>query len=281
MIQASRGPNTQQLRWDPAHGIHAVNTQAPTQAREGRNKRGSPIRRIDGPKLLTPSPIYLERTAITHTSIPEPQPLLIILDLNGALIYRPKRSGPSTFSTRPHVKQFLEYCLSNHYVLIWSSARPENVRDIVQKLLPSDALLALKESKPDRRLLGVWGRDRLGLNASEYVNKVQVYKRLETVWKDELVNVPDAPEATRDWPMWDQSNTVLVDDSHVKASAQPHNLVQVSEFFGKTDPGESPILSQVMVYIDHLSYQSDVSAYMRVEPFKISGAVSESGSASF
>lgn len=236
----------------------------PMSLRADRNEHPQP------PAILpVPSAAYLQQTLIPSMTLSNPRPLLIILDLNGALIYRAFRSAPKTFTSRPFVPQFLAACLSAYYVLIWSSARPENVRRIVQGLLPEVELRALQERRPGRHLLGIWGRDTLGLTAWEYNNKVQVYKRLETVWGDRFINAPRGLGDEELIPRWDQSNTVLVDDSDVKASAQPYNLIQVSAFAGEPEPEDNSVLSQVLGYVEALNCQSDVSSFMRERPFKM------------
>lgn len=70
---------------------------------------------------------------------------------------------------------------------------------------------------------------------------------------------------------WDQSNTVLLDDSAVKASAQPFNVVEVPEFVGNEDE-ELRLLRRVANYLAELRWWSDVSAFMRSNPFRVDDA---------
>src|SRR5690606_34589778 len=71
---------------------------------------------------------------------PQPRPLLVIIDLNGTLIHRPsRRSNPTNFHPRPHASPFLHYVITTFTTMIWSSAKPENVRSVTDRLLtPSD-----------------------------------------------------------------------------------------------------------------------------------------------
>jgi hypothetical protein len=134
---------------------------------------------------------------------------------------------------------------------------PHNVGKLTQSIVPQDV-------RPN--LAGVWGRDRFGLAQSEYSSNVQCYKRLTTVWEADEVqrSHPDYVRGGR----WDQSNTVLVDDSVEKARAQPFNLIEVPEFAsGGRETGDS-ILPQVHDYINELSCQGDVSRYIRAHPFR-------------
>ncbi|KAJ3472217.1 hypothetical protein NLG97_g11180 [Lecanicillium saksenae] len=75
------------------------------------------------------------------------------------------------------------------------------------------------------------------------------------------------PEA-RSGGFWNQTNTVLVDDSSEKARSEPHNLLQIPEYDGMAN--EPPfVLPQVHDYINELAYQTDVSRYIRKNPFKL------------
>lgn len=66
---------------------------------------------------------------------------------------------------------------------------------------------------------------------------------------------------------WDQRNTVLIDDSALKGSAQPHNLVQIPEFTkDKADSGD--VLQQIIAYLEELQMYDDVSNFISQTPFR-------------
>jgi hypothetical protein len=70
--------------------------------------------------------------------------------------------------------------------------------------------------------------------------------------------------------MWDQGNTVLIDDSVEKARSEPHNAVTLPEFAG--DLNEAPqVLPLVEQYLEALAWQMDNSTYIRTKPFTIGG----------
>lgn len=179
------------------------------------------------------------------------------MDLNGTLLYRPVKRRPFHFVERPHAQRFLNYCISNFTVAIWSSARPQNVHKMLDKLLTPE----LRE-----KCVVIWGRDKLGLSPEDYDMKVQVYKRLTRIWEDPAVKAshPDAHNGG----MWDQMNTVLIDDSMEKGRSEPHNILVLPEFAGLD--GEIPnVLPQVHDYLNALCYQGNVSAFMKREPFTL------------
>ncbi|TVY86767.1 putative FCP1 homology domain-containing protein, partial [Lachnellula willkommii] len=176
------------------------------------------------------------------------------------ILFRPNRTRPHHFVARPHAHRFLQYCIDTFRVVIWSSARPENVAAIVDSIIAAP----LKQ-----RCVAIWGRDRFNLTAADFNTRVQCYKRLGTVWADPGVarSHPDFHSGAR----WDQSNTVLVDDSVEKGRSEPFNIVPLPEYFGDENEG-SDILPQVHDYLNQLSLHSNVSAYMRSHPFMAQAA---------
>lgn len=68
---------------------------------------------------------YLLQSRAPSSPLSEPRRILVVMDLNGTILCRPS-ADPSTLSSvcMPPRK---DYCLSNFYVAIWPSARPDNV----------------------------------------------------------------------------------------------------------------------------------------------------------
>lgn len=102
------------------------------------------------------------------------------------------------------------------------------------------------------------------------MSRVQVYKRLDRIW--------DNPDLSSTHPLahegdkWSQANTLLIDDSAMKASAQPYNVVQIPEFVKggaeKRTAGKD-FLGQVVGYLEEARRWGDVSAFSRGRPFEI------------
>lgn len=207
-----------------------------------------------------PTAEYLEQASREAQRLAAPKPTLVVIDLNGTLLYRPHKRNPSRFVERPLAREFLERCIDKYHVVIWSSARPENVRRMCARLL-SPAYL--------RRVVAVWGRDRFGLTEHDYNQRTQCYKRLTRLWQDPDVAAshPRAAEGAS----WSQADTVLIDDSAEKARSEPHNAITLPEFAGDLD--ENPrVLPLVEQYLDTLTMQLDVSAYIRANPFTVGKA---------
>ncbi|KAI4263445.1 MAG: hypothetical protein L6R42_001406 [Xanthoria sp. 1 TBL-2021] len=221
--------------------------------------RPSPGDTVEGPAVPVPVASYLAQSAIANTKRPTPQPLLLVLDLNGTLLYRPKAS--SAYRPRASLESFLSHCISNYKVLIWSSATPQNVTRICSRIFT-----------PEQRklLLGEWARDTLDLTALQYTSKVQVYKRLDRIWNLDRIQRthPDFQMGQR----WGQWNTLLLDDSVLKSSAQPHNAVVVPEFTKKDvteEAGETEVLGQVVAYLETARTFDNVSSFVRDNPFQV------------
>ena len=201
-----------------------------------------------------PTKPYISCAETAATQLLLPQSLLVVLDLNGTLLYRTSRA--TNFVSRRGLERFLDYCFANHSVLIWSSARPPNVAGVCEKLFTS---------VQRGLLLGQWSRDTLGLTKDQYHQRVQVYKRLDTVWKNAAIQSrhPKVPEGGS----WGQHNTVLIDDSALKAAAQPFNLIEVPTFVGDKDPAEATTeaLAQVISKLEELRAWDNVSSVIRAE----------------
>ena len=213
-----------------------------------------------------PTAAYLEQANLPPRRLSSPQKLLVVLDLNGTLLLRSNRG--SKYTPRPHVQEFLAYCLGHHSLIIWSSARPHNVEAMVAQLFTPEQ---------HAKLVKIWSREHLRLG-KHFDAKVQVYKQLPWLWEDPEVQasfptIADQPFKVEDgWKeapptKWDQSNTVLLDDSVDKAASEPYNLVQVDEFTKETKLDGDDVLGRVVAYLEDLKWEADVSAAMRMRPF--------------
>lgn len=223
-----------------------------------RDRTASP--EVESPPAPTASAEYKKNSQLPPALRQVPQKLLVILDLNGTLLVRPKKNHPTRFIMRPGVTRLLDYLFKHHVVMVYSSARPVNTTAMVQKLI-----------RPAQRIqmAGVWARDKLDLTKDQYNAKVQVYKKLQKIWADNSVQARAEPGRK-----WDQSNTVLVDDSQLKALAQPHNLLQVPEFENDAPKRGGPalrdwqlhqqeIVKSVEQKLEELKWQVDVSRLIR------------------
>lgn len=198
-----------------------------------------------------PTAAYLAQASDEPQSLASPRSLLVILDLNGTLLVRKDRG--SKFTARPRVSAFLKYLLANHKVMVWSSARPKNVKRMCDTLFRGEGL---------RQLARVWDRTHLRLTPEQYAEKVQVYKQLSWVWEDAAIQA-----SARPGERWSQANTVLIDDTVEKAAGEPFNLLRIDEFEALPEQMELDVLGQVIEYLEDVRKHEDVSAYVKRKPF--------------
>ncbi|KAL3425598.1 phosphoprotein phosphatase [Phlyctema vagabunda] len=204
----------------------------------------------------TATDAYLAAAYTVPIPTPQPRHIMVVIDLNGTILYRPSKAQPTRFVERPHARRFLKYCVDTFTVVIWSSAREQNVRTMCKAFLTDEL---------EGRVTAVWGRDKFGLTREDYNSRVQCYKRLTKIWEDPELRTSHPDVAAGG--IWDQSNTVLIDDSYEKARSEPYNLIAVPEFFGDRHEPDN-ILPQVHDYLNWLSCHTDVSSCIRTHAFK-------------
>ena len=204
-----------------------------------------------------PSHEYVAHASVAPTLLPSPQRLLIVLDLNGTLLER--SSCGTTIYERPWLQPFLSYCLTNHSVLVWSSAQRKNVNRMCEVIFRG-------KNKRDM-LVTDWSRETLvDFNSRDFGQKIKVYKLLSDIWDNPDIQ---ARNPNKDIAPWSQANTILVDDSEFKAQAQPWNQVLIPTYREKWRHHENrrDALGQVLAYIEEASKWSDVSAFMKTRAF--------------
>lgn len=137
---------------------------------------------------------------------------LIILDLNGLLITRTYAGGQPAanftngiildnhvIEVKADAVKTIDYLIEQGFtVAIWSSVKQYNL----DKLLPH----VIGEK---RQMLFAWGQERCWRLGDEFL------KPLEAVWKE--------------YPQFDESNTLLVDDTEAKCAKNPSQCCLVTD----------------------------------------------------
>ncbi|KAF8948777.1 hypothetical protein BGZ47_002750 [Haplosporangium gracile] len=228
-------------------------------------------------RAITPtySPIALQ----DPVTVTKPRTLLVVLDLNGTLFYRAKNNKRNV-TPRPHLQSFLDFLFKHCKVMVWSSAQPHSV----------ETMLSCGFGDRVPKLDRVWTRKDFRLSEHDYNKKVLTIKDLEFIWnaiKTEKAStalkgaaaatVVDGNKALEEQPeVFDQTNTVLIDDSFDKVQLQPYNGVQLLDFDEDlARAGTDCELLKVRRYLEELIYQKNVSAYMRVYPFNSNAPLHE------
>ncbi|KAJ5092335.1 hypothetical protein NUU61_007205 [Penicillium alfredii] len=269
----------------PFPPIHHMSTMAgvsapPLNAQDTRTRR---MKSRSPDPLVIPSPTeaYMQQALQTPQPCTFPRPLLVILDLNGTLIYRKQRKFPPKFARRTHLDWFLDVLTNKYAVMIWSSSKPETVNAVCQELFPAER---------QKSVVALWGRDKFGLSHAQYNNKIQVYKELHKVWANTNIQATyPGNEHLKTSPAkgsggkfrahnkkrqqtnslspgqrWDQTNTILIDDSKLKALSEPFNILEIPEFTNDPAIDESTLFVNILHRLDVLAHHDDVSKLLRV-----------------
>ena len=157
---------------------------APTRPTGASITATTPRPRPSQKRPSSPSPEYINATLepSTHLSDPASKPKLLILDLNGTLVFRSphrrkdrsaKQYDPYADPTikralrpvhpRPFLSSLRRYMFHAETrkwldIMIWSSAQPHSVADMVEHCFGDEK----------DQLAAVWARDTLGLSESDY-----------------------------------------------------------------------------------------------------------------
>lgn len=196
---------------------------------------------------VTLCPSYLVQTTTPSRRLQDPSSFrkLLVLDLNGTLVLRPKRgkgkggdkAGPLVtrirpIHPRPYIPTFREYLshpktMSWLDTMVWSSAQPPGVKSMVEKCFYTT-------SDGSRCLKGLWARDMFGLEPEAYGKKTQTRKDLSLIWsKNAFVSSPSLTSmlpSSKHAFSHSSETTVLLDDSPRKAQLQPWNHICIKEY---------------------------------------------------
>jgi hypothetical protein len=257
--QNVRGMST--MTGNQGHGLAPALPQSPQRARSKTPPVPVPAATLQ----------YLNQASLKPEEVPSKRPLLIILDLNGTLIHRKVRKFPPKFTKRAGMDHFLAALIKNYKVMVWSSSQPATVNAVCEQIFPG----AMHDG-----LVAAWGRDEFGLTSRQYNNKIQVYKELHKVWQEPSIqgafpgnehlrtakNLKSNQKKAANLPAgqrWDQTNTILVDDSKLKALSEPFNILEIPEFNDNPDVDESKIFAKVLHCLDICARHDDASKVLR------------------
>ncbi|XP_065879195.1 uncharacterized protein [Euphorbia lathyris] len=191
---------------------------------------------------------------------------LLILDVNGLLAdivphpcFASKAdiviSKKSVFR-RPFCDDFLQFCFEKFNVGVWSSRLKRNVDQVVDFLM--------EDSR--HKLLFCWDQShctRTRFTTVENSSKPLVLKELEKLW--------DKVEPGLPWNKGDynESNTLLLDDSPYKALRNPANTAIFPYSYSYKDAGDSSLGpgGDLRVYLEKLAEAQNVQEFVAHNPF--------------
>lgn len=166
------------------------------------------IKGVEGVNITSPSPT-------SHAPVVEQKKQrLIVLDLNGLLLYRhfadtppkalnPTRVGQFYAWKRPYADEFISFLMQHFRVAIWSSAMEHNVTALVKWMLPQE--------EDQKKLLFQWHQEhcvKVPHPDEKFRGKKPLFKKpLSKVWLK--------------YEEYGRDDVLLVDDSKLKAADNP------------------------------------------------------------
>ncbi|XP_018723248.2 uncharacterized protein LOC104420717 isoform X2 [Eucalyptus grandis] len=201
-----------------------------------------------------------------RTSIGPSRKKLLILDLNGLLAdiipYVGLGCKPDLIVSRkavfkrPFVDDFVQFCFEKFAVGVWSSRTKRNVDPVV------DFLMGDSKGK----LLFCWDQSHCTITKFSTVEKRDkplVLKELRKLWDKLEPNLPWEKGA------YDESNTLLLDDSPYKALRNPANTGIFPYSYHHREAKDNSLGpgGDLRVYLESLALADNVRKYVEQNPF--------------
>lgn len=190
---------------------------------------------------------------------------LLVLDLNGLLadIVSPLADckadiniGRRAIFKRPFCEEFLKFCFDKFEVGIWSSRKKNNVDRITEFLL----------GDMKRRLLFCWDMSYCStttLGSLENRHKYVVFKDLNQLWEKHDPRLP--------WQKGDynESNTVLLDDSPYKALLNPPYTAIFPHSYSHQNKSDTSLGNggDLRLHLEKLVEAENVQDFIKKNPF--------------
>ncbi|KAH1080641.1 hypothetical protein J1N35_020402 [Gossypium stocksii] len=202
---------------------------------------------------------------IVMTPVSQLRKKLLVLDVNGLLadiIYRPPKNykadahiaGRAIFK-RSFCDDFLRFCFEKFEVGIWSSRNRRNLERVVNFLM----------GDMKQKLLFCWDSShctttRFKTPGHRY--KPLVFKELRKLWRKSDPNLP--------WEKgyYNESNTLLIDDSPYKALLNPlDTAIFPHPFKFDMDDDSLGVGGELRVYLERLALAENVQKFLELNPF--------------
>ncbi|KAI3885449.1 hypothetical protein MKX03_036341 [Papaver bracteatum] len=181
---------------------------------------------------------------------------LLVLDLNGLLADLSNHLGKKTRTKRPYCDEFLKFCFERFHVGVWSSRKKSNVINVVNFLMGDmkENLLFCWDvshcTETGFRVLGDW-------------YKPLVLKELKKLWNKHEPNLP--------WQkgVFNESNTLLLDDSPYKALCNPMYTAIFPSSYTREVLNDNSLGpgGDLWVYLEGLVLAGNVQQYVEQHPF--------------
>ncbi|CAN0863604.1 hypothetical protein LINGRAHAP2_LOCUS8739 [Linum grandiflorum] len=201
-----------------------------------------------------------------------PQKKLLVITVGGFLCHRvlnlrknkfriPENRSPDSFTgtfnvyKRPHVEDFLKFCLERFHVGIWSSFSNRKNRD--------DPLACLIGRDLQQKLLFTWDQGhctRTSLKCIENKYKPMFLKELHKVFESEILN--------SEKQSYSAANTILIETDPYKALVNPPNTAIFLREYTADMVSDDELGSggELRKYLDELCEADDVQTFVKENP---------------
>ncbi|XP_028963696.1 uncharacterized protein LOC126582825 isoform X2 [Malus sylvestris] len=216
----------------------------------------------------------ISNISIVRTPVCDTEKKLLILDINGLLadIVSPPPKGLASdiriqrraIFKRPFYLDFLKFCFERFEVGVWSSRSKRIVEKVIDYLM----------GDMKHKLLFCWDLSHCtatGFRTLENRHKTLVFKELRRVWEKQEPGLPWEKGA------YNESNTVLLDDSPYKALLNPaHTSVFPYPFtFQRGSDTSLGPGGDIRVYLEGLAAAENIQEFVEQQPFG-QGPINES-----
>ncbi|XP_050379521.1 uncharacterized protein LOC126796845 [Argentina anserina] len=196
----------------------------------------------------------------------EPRKKLLVLGLNGLLVYRVYRFNKAKFPTtrnpngrygyqlvfrRPFAREFLEFCLERFEVAIWSCAEERGkVKGVLQ------CAIGICNRPKLSVVFDIYDCTESGLMSLEDKKKPLVFKRLEKMWNCFCGK-------------YSASDTLLIDDQPYQALLNPPHTSIFMESYNPDNASDNALdpKGELGVYLDGIASADNVQIYVKENPF--------------
>ncbi|KAJ6370109.1 hypothetical protein OIU76_028390 [Salix suchowensis] len=191
---------------------------------------------------------------------------LLILDVNGLLAdivsnvsvgYQANLvvSGKSVFK-RPFCDDFLRFCFQKFDVGVWTSRTKRNMNPLIDFLFGDSR----------HKLLFCWDQSHCtdtGFTTVENTSKPMFLKELKKIW-EYLESTPHLNKGE-----YDESNTLLLDDSPYKALCNPVHTAIFPQSYRYRDGADSSLGpdDDLQLYLERLAEAENIQEYISQHPF--------------
>ncbi|KAM5559612.1 hypothetical protein ABKV19_020996 [Rosa sericea] len=197
----------------------------------------------------------------------QPRKKLLVLSLNGLLLYRVYRKNKAKFPTTrdpdarfasqlvfegPFAAEFVEFCLERFEVAVWSCAQERKVKGVL------DCVMGWRKRK---KLIAIFDQDHCTDSEPISMEDKEMplfLKKLKDLWK-----YLDGK--------YSESDTLLIDDQPYKALLNPPYTGIFLESYNPNNASDNALdpKGELGVYLDDLAAADNVQVYVKKNPFGV------------